>query len=74
MAASLPVKTGLPDGLELPPGYTFEWAAVDPATGVDVTGVVVSATSIFGTPEGDGPIGDTTYKPVLLRSSASAGA
>ena len=70
---SLPVKTGLPDNLDLPPGYTFRWRAVDPVTGADVAGVKVSATSLFGTTTGVGPIGTAEYKPVLLRTNVSGG-
>lgn len=47
---SLPVKTGLPDGMEIAGGYTLQWRAADPTTGADVAGVVISAVSVYGTP------------------------
>jgi hypothetical protein len=40
--------------LDLPDGYVVTWSAIDPATGADVAGVVVSDVSIFGTPLGTG--------------------
>lgn len=49
------LKAPLPPGMDLPDGYTVEWAAID-ATGADVSGVVVSGVSIFGTALG---LGDT---------------
>jgi hypothetical protein len=39
----------MPEDLDLPDGYLLTWAAIDPTTGADVAGVVVSNVSIFGT-------------------------
>ena len=44
---SLPVKTGFPDAITCKDGYIVRFAAVDPVTGADVAGVVVSNVSIF---------------------------
>lgn len=49
-----PIKTPLPPDLDLPDGYTVTWAAIDPTDGSDVSGVVVSDVSIFGTALGAG--------------------
>ena len=43
------LKTAMPPDLDLPDGYVLQWAAIDPLTGADITGVVVSGVSIFGT-------------------------
>lgn len=51
---SAPVIAPLPADLDLPDGYVMEWAAIDPTTGADVAGVVVSSVSIFGTALGTG--------------------
>lgn len=45
------LKTGLPVGLEVAGKYTMRWRAVDPTSGADVSGVVVSNVSVFGTPD-----------------------
>lgn len=47
---SLPLKTGLPVGLEVSGDYIMRWRATDPTTGADVSGVVVSNVSVYGTP------------------------
>ncbi len=44
---SLPVKTGLPDGLEIGDKYVIRFDAVDPSTGATVAGVKVSQASIL---------------------------
>lgn len=44
----------MPDTLDLPDGYVVTWAAVDPTSGADVAGVIVSGVSIFGTDLGGG--------------------
>lgn len=53
---SLPIDAGMPPDLDLPDGYVLTWAAIDPTTGADVSGVAVSNVSIFGTllPTGTG--------------------
>lgn len=55
---SEPLKTSMPPDLDLPDGYIVRWAAIDPTTGADVAGVVVSNVSIFGTALGTGTGGD----------------
>lgn len=42
------LEAGIPPKLDLPDGYKITWAALDPASGADVGGVVVSGVSIFG--------------------------
>jgi hypothetical protein len=53
--------------LDLPDGYIITWAAIDPTTGNDVAGVVVSDVSMFGTllPTGAGG-GGTDFGPFML--------
>lgn len=43
---SLPVKTGLPDNLDLGGGWTVRFTAVNASTGAVDTSVVVSKVSI----------------------------
>ena len=52
---ALPVKTGLPFGMVLPDGYSIQWRAIDPTTGDDVAGVVVSQIAIQGDPQNTEP-------------------
>lgn len=40
--------------LDLPDGYQVVWAAIDPTTGADISGVVVKNVSLFGTNLGEG--------------------
>ena len=64
---SSPVTAGMPADLDLPDGYVMEWAAIDPTTGADVAGVVVSNVSIFGTALGTGSgNGSTVVGPYML--------
>lgn len=58
----LPVKTGFPLALELPDGYQLQWRAVDPTTGDDVSGVVISTVAIQGEPVNVPP--GTALQPV----------
>lgn len=63
----------MPDDLDLPDGYQVVWAAIDPNTGADVTGVIVSGVSLFGTNLGDGSGGGTTVVgPFMLVPGPSA--
>ena len=48
---ALPVKTGFPLGFVAPGNYILRWRAVDPTTGNDVAGVVVSQIAIQGDPQ-----------------------
>jgi len=52
---SLPVKTGFPFGFLLPGNYRVRWRAVDPTTGNDVSGVVISQIAIQGDPQNVAP-------------------
>lgn len=56
----------MPSDLDLPDGYIVTWAAVDPTTGADVSGVVVSNVSLFGTMLGTGDGGGVTVGPFML--------
>jgi hypothetical protein len=48
----------MPEDMDLPDGYVMTWAAIDPNTGGDIAGVVVSNVSLFGTDLGTGGGGD----------------
>lgn len=48
------LTAGLAEDLDLPDGYQIVWAAIDPTTGADVSGVKVTGVSIFGTMLGTG--------------------
>lgn len=41
-----PVKTSLPPGLSLADGWTIRLRAIDPTTGADVAGVIVTDATI----------------------------
>ena len=63
---SQPLVAPVPPILDLPDGYVVEWSAVDPSTGADVAGVVVSNVSIFGTMLGSGGGGGIDLGPFML--------
>ena len=56
----------MPPDLDLPDGYVVTWAALDPTTGADVPGVVVSGVSLFGTLLDDGSGGGSPLGPFML--------
>jgi len=70
VAAAL--KAAMPPDLDLPDGYIVQWAAVDPTTGADVAGVVVSGVSIFGTMLGQGADGSALSGPYMLVAGPGA--
>ena len=61
-----PLKAPMAPDLDLPDGYVVEWAAIDPTTGADVAGVVVSGVSIFGTVLGSGAGSGLDFGPFML--------
>lgn len=63
---SAPVIAPIPPDLDLPDGYIVQWAAIDPATGADVAGVVVTNVSMFGTLLDAGAGGGVTVGPFML--------
>ena len=69
---SQPVIAPMPADLDLPDGYIVEWSAVDPTTGADVAGVVVSNVSIFGTMLGSGAGGGIDLGPFMLLPGPAA--
>lgn len=56
-----PINAPMPEDLDLPDGYVIQWNAVDPVTGANVGGVVVTAVSIFGTALGISGPGSGTF-------------
>ena len=60
------LTAALPADLDLPDGYIVTWAAIDPTTGADVAGVVVSGVSLFGTKLGQGGGGTSDLGPFML--------
>ena len=56
-----PINAPMPEDLDLPDGYVIQWNAVDPATGANVAGVVVTDVSIFGTALGSAASGSGTF-------------
>ncbi len=66
------LEAGIPPDLDLPDGYVVTWSAIDPVTGADVPGVVVSNVSIFGTALGTGTGGDFPIGPFMLVPGPSA--
>ena len=64
---SVPLVASMPPDLDLPDGYVVTWAAIDPTTGSDVAGVVVSGVSLFGTLIGfQSGTGSTVVGPYML--------
>lgn len=58
------LTAALAPDLDLPDGYKVVWAAIDPTTGADVSGVKVTGVSIFGTMLGTGSGGGGGGGPV----------
>ena len=68
-----PLKANFTDTLDLPDGYQIVWAAIDPTSGADVAGVIVSGVSIFGTMLGAGVgTGPLVLGPYMLVPGPSA--
>jgi hypothetical protein len=63
-----PLIAGLPPDLDLSAGYVVRLNALDPATGLEVSGVALSDVSVFVT-DLQGNIGDLTPDPLLVPSS-----
>ena len=63
---SVPLTAGMPADLDLPDGYVVTWSAIDPNTGNDVAGVVVSGVSMFGTLLGTGDNSTVNFGPFML--------
>ena len=61
-----PLIAPIPPIMDLPDGYIVTWAAIDPTTGADVAGVVVSGVSLFGTKLGQGGGGTSDLGPFML--------
>ena len=61
-----PLTASMPDTLDLPDGYIVQWAAVDPSTGADVAGVIVTNVSLFGTLLDNGLTGGGDLGPFML--------
>jgi hypothetical protein len=67
------LTASMPGDLDLPDGYVVTWAAIDPTTGADVSGVVVSGVSLFGTMlGGGGGNGSVVVGPYMLVPGPSA--
>ena len=63
---SKPVKTGFPDDVRAGGDWTIRFAALDPTTGANVAGVVVSLVNVGGDDGGTGPIEGTQFGPFML--------
>lgn len=62
-----PLEASFAPSLNLPDGYVVVWAAIDPTSGGDVSGVVVYDVSIFGASLGAGfSQGGTGGVPYML--------
>ncbi len=57
---SKPLTASMPADLDLPDGYIVRFNAIDPNTGANIGGVIVSQVSIFGTLLDAGASGGTT--------------
>jgi hypothetical protein len=44
------LEAGMPDSLDIGGGWQIVWAAVDPSTGNDVSGVVISLANVVAVP------------------------
>ena len=69
---SKPVKTGFPDDVRAGGDWTIRFAALDPTTGADVAGVVVSLVNIGGDDFGTGPADGPHFAPFQLVSGPQA--
>lgn len=56
----------MPDGMDLAFTYTIEWAALDPVTGDDVAGVVISEATMLVTQVSPGTAEDLVTGPFML--------
>ena len=63
---SLPVKTGFPDDVRAGGDWTIRFAALDPTTGANVAGVVVSLVNVGGEASGDDGTLNLNLGPFML--------
>lgn len=64
MAAKL--TAAMPEGMEVGQLFVIEWAALDPATGADVAGVVVSDVGMLVTQLSTDDPGELAVGPFML--------
>jgi hypothetical protein len=63
---AMPLQAGMPSDLVLDVGYTLSFVALNPTTGLPVSGVVVSIVSILAESTGDGSPDDLAVGPFML--------
>lgn len=60
------LTASMPEGMDLDGSYTLQWAALDPSTGADVAGVVVSQAAMLVTQVSPGTAEDLQVGPFML--------
>ena len=61
-----PAQAPLPQALDLPDGFSVEFGAIDPVTGDDVPGVVISNASLTVTDAAGDVLTFKVGNPILL--------
>jgi hypothetical protein len=65
------LTASIPSGLEIGGDYQLVWAAIDPTTGADVAGVVVSEVNVTCADTTGAEVLANEGKPLLLRVAGS---
>lgn len=60
------LTASMPEGMDLDFSYTIQYSALDPVTGDDVAGVVVSSAAILATQLSSGGAGALAVAPVWV--------
>jgi hypothetical protein len=60
------LTASLPEGMDLDASYTIQWAALDPATGDPVDGVIVGQAAMLVTQVTPGTAEDLQAGPFML--------
>ena len=62
-----PINVGMPQNVDIPPGYTLRVTAINPTSGAQVAGVVVDQVVIEASGDGDLSSGNfAVANPILL--------
>ena len=62
----LPLKTGFPPDITISSKYIVRFRAIDPTTGADIGGVLVSNPSIFATTGDSIALSPADFDPVVI--------
>lgn len=60
------INVAMPESMVIGDGWTVEWAAVDPVSGADISGVTVTNTNVVATDVSPAPQTNEQLGPFML--------